>query len=126
MTPEEFSEILKNIESGKITGALDLSNKCISDVQVSELIKALAKNPTITNLNLAFNRIISAGAITLAENSTLTSLNLEGNNLGNTGAIALVKNHTFTSLHLKGNHIGDTGAIASAQNSNPYLAATGV
>jgi hypothetical protein len=53
--------------------------------------------------------------IALAKNKTLTSLNISLNLIEDQGAMASMQNNTLTTLYIGYNHIGDEGAIALAE-----------
>ena len=74
---------------------------------------------------MRWHNITAEGAKALAKNTTLTSLNLSWSKIGNEGAMALADNTSLTSLNLKFNDdIGDKGvsAFEDAVGNNPHLA----
>ena len=85
--------------------------------------QALARNTTLTTLDLGYNRLGEDGgnavAHALERNTTLTNLNLEDNDLGDVFAMAvaraLEKNTTLTALNLSRNSVGEHGGIAVAR-----------
>jgi hypothetical protein len=66
---------------------------------------ALARNRSLTELNVAVTRIGDAAAVVLAQNRTLTSLKATGNQIGDKGALALAANPNLIKLDLSGNQI---------------------
>ncbi|XP_056621176.1 dynein regulatory complex subunit 5 isoform X2 [Triplophysa dalaica] len=78
------------------------------------LAHALARNTTLTSLNLRLNRIADEGgqavAQALMKNKTLTELHLEGNEMTEPTAVAmsqaLVQNSTLKTLNLANNRLG--------------------
>jgi Leucine Rich repeat len=78
--------------------------------------KLLARNKTISSLDMSHNLIENDGVIALAKNPNLESLNLESNCFGTDGVKALADNESLISLEIGGNVINDEGAIAIAKN----------
>ena len=83
----------------------------------SDQLRRLARNdPTLTTLNISYNKIGDTGAALIAQaltsNSSLTKLYLSNNQIGPTGATSIAHNHshpTLPSLHwisvtIKSNH----------------------
>ncbi|CCW64430.1 unnamed protein product [Phytomonas sp. EM1] len=110
---------------------LDLAGRGLSSVGTLIIGTALAKNHTISYLNLAHNDMGDDGAIALADllrvNETIHTLDLSQNCITDVGAIALASaflpnvspsgqpgqwNRTLTSLILVGNECGDDTLLA--------------
>lgn len=114
------------------SGALDLSNKQVEEVECWVIADALKINSTVTSLNLCSNLINDEGAKALAEalkvNATLTTLNLGGNRITEEGAKAVAEalkiNKTLVTLYLSWNQINEEGcmAIAAALKVNASIA----
>ena len=85
---------------------------------ISGDIASLAKNETITNLDLANNQIDNNGAIELAKNKTIKFLDLGSNNIRSKGARALAKNTTLLELSLDNNIISRKSAYMLSRNKN--------
>jgi hypothetical protein len=79
-------------------------------------VRALARNKTLTTLQLFSNKVSDVGAQALAINKTLTSLDLSDNKVKNAGAQALAFNRTLKKLKLFHNEIGEEGALAFERN----------
>ena len=99
-----------------------------SESELTQLIKYMRDNTSLTSLKLCNNRIGVAGATQLAEclrvNASLKILNLENDigdagGIGDAGATQLAEslrfNATLTSLILKENNIGVAGATRLAE-----------
>jgi Ran GTPase-activating protein (RanGAP) involved in mRNA processing and transport len=100
---------------------IDLSGNDIGDHGAVTLIKMMKRNPTITDINLSYNKITEKGAIGLAKKlvaggNALTHIDLSCNRLRAKGVIALIKeledNKTLTHIDLSRNMIGTDGVIA--------------
>ncbi len=77
----------------------------------------LAKNTTLSNLDVSCNNIGAEGAGYLAKNTTLTSLDVSYNNIGDDGVGYLAKSTTLSNLYVSYNNIGDEGAGYLAKNT---------
>lgn len=118
------------IEKGGVTINLEkyvfilLKSKtlCIQDSKLTDtdikqyVLPFLDAHPEITALELARNKIGSAGACLLATNNNLKWLDLSANSIGDKGAIALAKNKTLRILYVCNNSIRENGASALAAN----------
>jgi hypothetical protein len=93
---------------------LNLAGNKITD----DDIFPLSINTTLKNLNLTGNQITNRGAILLSENKTLEILNLDYNQIRDDGAIALSLNTTLKELNIDRNNITDSGTFAFAFNDN--------
>ncbi|XP_073789914.1 dynein regulatory complex subunit 5 isoform X2 [Danio rerio] len=96
---------------------LIVCNNQIRGAGAQALAHALAKNNTLTSLNLRLNRIADEGGQALAQalikNKTLVNLHLGGNNMTEPAAVALsqalVENCALKSLNLCNNRLGADG-----------------
>lgn len=106
------SETLKELLSRE-PRLYDLSIDCNS--LRDEDIQILGFNSTIKKLSL-FDNLLGPGAgECLARNTTITSLNISQNKLGDEGVAALMQNNTtITDLDITNNDVFDTGIVASA------------
>lgn len=82
-------------------------------------VKILAENTMVRHLSLWVNEIGDEGAIALAKNSSIVELDLGNNSVGNKGLEALVlRNSVIRSLGIRNNQgITDDGVALFAQNS---------
>lgn len=80
-------------------------------------IIALAKNTTLTNLNLSHANVTDEDAKILAQNSKLKSLDVGWNSIGDAGASALAENTTLQSLNLEANSLKSNSVFALAKNT---------
>jgi len=106
-------------------------NLCVKDEDAKSLAAALAKNTTITTIDLSRNVIGVEGAKSLADvlakNTTITNIDLSRNVIGVEGAeslaAALAENTTITNINLSHNHIGpeDAKSLASALAKNTTI-----
>ncbi|XP_048063753.1 dynein regulatory complex subunit 5 [Megalobrama amblycephala] len=107
---------------GKLLNRSQLKRLVICNNQIrgsgaQALAHALARNATLTSLNLRLNRIGDEGGQALAQalmkNKTLVNLHLGGNNMTEPTAVvlsqALVENWTLKSLNLSNNRLGVDG-----------------
>lgn len=77
----------------------------------------LASIPTLTEIFLDNNEIDDSAMPAFANAQALTNLYLDDNNIGPAGAAALANQAHITDLGLNYNHIGDQGAIALSTNT---------
>ncbi|NXI73441.1 DRC5 protein, partial [Anseranas semipalmata] len=96
---------------------LDLCNNQIHHVGAQALAQALAKNCTLTSLNLRLNCVEDEGGEAMGRalltNTTLKSIHLGSNRLSEPTAVlfsqVLAQNATLTYVNLSCNHIGPDG-----------------
>lgn len=92
----------------------------VVDKDVAAFCKALSATPTVTYLDLSYNKITDAGASMLADvfrrNTSIRTVDLSQNDIGPDGACALadalMMNMSITALSLRGNAIGERGGMA--------------
>ncbi|MGA4237865.1 GALA protein [Ralstonia nicotianae] len=81
-------------------------------------VRALARNPTLTSLNVAFTNMTSASAKALADNPVLTSLSVRWNyGLDDAGVMELARSRSLTSLDARDTGMSARGALALAANA---------
>lgn len=95
---------------------LILSNKKLNDEDIKNVCAFLRTHPSITSLDVRWNKISNEGAKALAA-TRLSSLNAGSNYIGVEGAKALAENTSFTSLNVGSNYLGDEGVIALAMHT---------
>ena len=116
--PNIMRRMLQSNYANAILASMRREGKKVSDQDAHALGEGLAKNSTLTLLDLDKNQISDDGAHGLGEglskNSTLTLLYLNGNQISDDGARGLgeglAKNSTLTELDLDKNQISDDGA----------------
>ncbi len=92
---------------------VDLSGRCLSDVELQRLVDALDMNHKITAVNLAYNNITSLGlrywAEKLAQHPTIVTLDVSFNAVGEKGVVALKQalsdQPTLQAVVLTGNEL---------------------
>ncbi|WP_247419868.1 GALA protein [Ralstonia pseudosolanacearum] len=81
-------------------------------------VLALARNRTLTALNVAFTNMTSASAKALADNPVLTSLSVRWNyGLDDAGMAKLARSRSLTSLDARDTGMSKLGALALADNA---------
>eukprot|EP00548_Thalassiothrix_antarctica_P001440 CAMPEP_0194148068 /NCGR_PEP_ID=MMETSP0152-20130528/29938_1 /TAXON_ID=1049557 /ORGANISM="Thalassiothrix antarctica, Strain L6-D1" /LENGTH=429 /DNA_ID=CAMNT_0038849345 /DNA_START=37 /DNA_END=1323 /DNA_ORIENTATION=+ len=117
---------LQNDEVIEMADTLRLNNKSLSTLRLANtglghhaaiaIGQMLAKNTTLTLLDVGGNQFGYLGAIAIVEGiRCLQHLDLRSTRLGITGSKAICKmlrtNHTLRSLNLSRNNFGDEGAV---------------
>lgn len=111
-------EILEQIKRDPPTlTSLSLFDHNLDDTDMVTLMEALAKNTTLTSINLSTNKLGPIGVAELTCHSRLTSLDLSDNQIGDKGAMALANIPLLTSLNVSHNRISHEGAVALASNT---------
>ncbi|MHA6907491.1 GALA protein [Ralstonia pseudosolanacearum] len=81
-------------------------------------VLALARNRTLTALNVAFTNMTSASAKALADNPVLTTLSVRWNyGLDDAGMAKLARSRSLTSLDARDTGMSKRGALALADNA---------
>ncbi|MEF9387367.1 GALA protein [Ralstonia solanacearum species complex bacterium KE056] len=81
-------------------------------------VLALARNRTLTALNVAFTNMTSASAKALADNPVLTTLSVRWNyGLDDAGMAKLARSRSLTSLDARDTGMSKLGALALADNA---------
>ena len=116
-------EVVKQLQNPKcMVTSLSLASNNIDEM--TDIVNALKVNRTLTELNLADNRLDYWGATTLAKflkqpSCHLVSINLDSNGIGDAGiqdlATALKANTGVASLNVGNNDISDVGAMPLAE-----------
>jgi internalin A len=106
-TNELTSESLKHLRNLKNLTHLNLYNNAIDDKGVLFLNNDL---PSLTYLDIAFNKISTEGAMHLSKLPALMTLNISSNNLNDDSANYISKISTLTDLEISGNQITHKGA----------------
>lgn len=115
--------LTKSLEKNTTITKLNFSKNHICEQGLTYFASIIAKNATITNLDLSLNNNgfisseksgLDAIGLSLKDNKTLVTLNLSYNSLGKLGAKKIVKglkgNSSIKELNLSTNIIGDKGA----------------
>ena len=115
--------LTKSLEKNTTITKLNFSKNHICEEGLTYFASIIAKNATITNLDLSLNNNgfisseksgLDAIGLSLKDNKTLVTLNLSYNSLGKLGAKKIVKglkgNSSIKELNLSTNIIGDKGA----------------
>ncbi|MHA6885131.1 leucine-rich repeat domain-containing protein [Ralstonia pseudosolanacearum] len=85
-------------------------------------VLALARNRTLTALNVAFTNMTSASAKALADNPVLTSLSVRWNyGLDDAGMAKLARSRSLTSLDARDTGMSKLGALALADNARIHV-----
>ncbi|GMH37109.1 hypothetical protein BSKO_04982 [Bryopsis sp. KO-2023] len=113
--------LAKALEVNQSIVTLRLGDNGLNDAAVGLILRALAINTRIQEVDLSMNQMGLAGANSIAElllskDSNLTSLNLSHNKLPDKGGAAIVdalySNTTLTELNLSNNKLAEKTAIA--------------
>ncbi|MDF2965009.1 MAG: protein NLRC3-like [Rickettsiaceae bacterium] len=124
MDSSKFAQIIKNILTNSIVD-VKLSNMCLSQEQLNNLLEALKLNTSLQSIDLSkTSRLGVKEGIAIAElamnKPNLKSINLGYcRKIGTEGAIAIAQtledNHTLTSINLDDNDIEEQGVKALAK-----------
>ena len=122
-----FREFINSLKNHTNLVEFRLSNVCLGNYLLSELVEPLKQNP-LTILDLSYCNLGPTGieefSQLCANCSTLNYLNLSGNSIGGEGskhlASIIQKNHNIAELEIANNQIGNRGAktIARAITDN--------
>ena len=101
-----FEQLLAQIQENRYVGNKLLLNEwSLGAEQVLALMQALAKNTTITSLDLSSKKIDAKSLKELSKNKTIINLRLSNCDINVDVAAELAKNKKITSLDLSSNRL---------------------
>lgn len=114
----KFNQLVLKLKNNKYQhSSLDLSRKGLNDAKALKLTKALKTNPTVSTLNLAYNKLTDKSAIVLSKIPTIRHLIFAGNKkISNQTILACSQNLNLQTLDLGVTAISNDGLAPLSGN----------